>query len=68
MDRLPGRAGRGLFMWGNHADVAGVGVPGNKARRAPLVPPVSLVNRLTLRPFNEYLAQQPQAGRWRCPL
>ena len=47
------RGGRGLFMRGNHADVQGERAPSDRARRIPLVPPVSLVNRLSLRPFNE---------------
>jgi FAD/FMN-containing dehydrogenase len=47
-------AGRGLFMRGNHAD-GEVAPPSSHSRRPlrmPLVPPVSLVNRLSLRPFN----------------
>ena len=47
------RGGRGLFMRGNHASVTGTRVPSNRSRRVPVVPPVSLVNGLTLRPFNE---------------
>ena len=46
------RGGRGLFMRGNHASLATGPAPSNRSRRMPLVPPVSLVNRLTLRPFN----------------
>lgn len=45
--------GRGLFMRGNHADAVSARAPSQRARRVPLVPPVSLVNRLSLRPFNE---------------
>ena len=47
------RGGRGLFMRGNHADVAGARAPSGRVKRIPLIPPVSLVNGLTLRPFNE---------------
>lgn len=47
------RGGRGLFMRGNHADVAAACAPAGRVRRMPLEPPVSLVSRLTLRPFNE---------------
>lgn len=47
------RLGRGLFMRGNHAP-AGV-MPGKysqKRRTFPVVPPVSMVNSLTLKAFN----------------
>lgn len=47
------RSGRGLFMRGNPTQEAGVRVPTGHAKRMPVVPPVSLVNRLSLRPFNE---------------
>jgi len=44
--------GRGLFMRGNHID-ASTGPSAPKLEKTvPLVPPVSLVNRLTLRAFN----------------
>ncbi len=49
------REGRGIFMRANPADAADVdrAPPAPRAeRRVPLVPPVSLVNRLSLRPFN----------------
>ena len=44
--------GRGLFMRGNHADVGPRPLPRPHTRTMPLQPPVSLVNALTLRPFN----------------
>jgi len=46
--------GRGHFISGDHAPAdPSAPVPGSKVRRSmPLVPPVSLVNPLTLRPFN----------------
>ena len=44
--------GRGLFMRGNHADVRPRPLPRPHTRTMPLQPPVSLVNALTLRPFN----------------
>lgn len=49
------RFGRGLFMRGNHAPA--VTVPGrysSKTRAFPFVPPVSLVNPLTLKLFNTF--------------
>ena len=52
------REGRGIFMRANAADASHVAEAGRPApppraeRRVPLVPPVSLVNRLSLRPFN----------------
>jgi FAD/FMN-containing dehydrogenase len=45
--------GRGIFMRANPA-AAGVemSAPAGRERSMPVVPPVSMVNRLTLRPFN----------------
>ncbi|MDO9454430.1 MAG: FAD-binding oxidoreductase [Stagnimonas sp.] len=56
-----GRA-RGLFMRGNHAPLSDGPSPRTKAKRVPLIPPVSLVNPLTLRAFN---ASYFHMGRWR---
>ena len=47
-----GGAGRGLFMRGNPSGVINRPEPAARTRRMPLVPPVSLVNRLSLPPFN----------------
>ena len=44
--------GRGIFMRANPADVDQPAPPPRAERRVPLVPPVSLVNRLSLKPFN----------------
>jgi FAD/FMN-containing dehydrogenase len=44
--------GRGLFMRGNHAEKQNRVEPNNRSKTMPIVPPVSLVNRITLRPFN----------------
>ncbi|MET3106078.1 FAD/FMN-containing dehydrogenase [Oxalobacteraceae bacterium GrIS 2.11] len=45
--------GRGLFMRGNHAPAGTVPVRyASKVKTFPFVPPVSLVNSLTLKPFN----------------
>ncbi|QGL62241.1 FAD-binding oxidoreductase [Stenotrophomonas maltophilia] len=54
--------GRGHFLRGDHAPGdAQAATPSSAPRRSmPLVPPVSLVNRLTLRPFNTlYYWRQP---------
>ncbi|MCF7749386.1 FAD-binding oxidoreductase [Bacillus subtilis subsp. subtilis] len=54
--------GRGHFLRGDHArGDAQAATPGSAPRRSmPMVPPVSLVNRLTLRPFNTlYYWRQP---------
>ncbi len=58
--------GRGHFLRGDHAPAGnGTPTPGSAARLAmPLVPPLSLVNRLTLRPFNTlYYWRQPARRR-----
>ncbi|MBC7488880.1 MAG: FAD-binding oxidoreductase [Glaciimonas sp.] len=51
IDCLNGR-GRGVFMRGNHVDVQDGPVPAVGGISVPLVPPISLVNKLSLRPFN----------------
>ena len=44
--------GRGVFMRANHVAAQGGSPPGGAGLSIPLVPPLSLVNQLTLRPFN----------------
>ena len=52
IDCLAGKGGRGLFMRGNHMpDVTRV-EPAPRERSFPLVPPISLVNKLSLSLFN----------------
>ena len=51
IDCTSGSAVRGLFMRARQA-VAGSGTWHERRRRMPFTPPVSLVNRLSLRPFN----------------
>lgn len=53
IDCVAGSGGRGLFMRGNFIADAGRIAPKAAAKRMPFVPPVSMVNELTLRPFNE---------------
>jgi len=64
IDCLSG-SGRGLFMRGNHAAGVGGSPPAAKTRTMPLVPPVSLVNGLSLRAFNSayFHAGRRKAGR-----
>ena len=55
---------RGLFMRGNPAADQRRPEPATKTRTMPIVPPVSLVNRLSLKPFNAtYFALKKNAGR-----
>ena len=44
--------GRGLFMRGNHVEADDRPLPRPRALTMPVQPPVSLVNGLSLRPFN----------------
>lgn len=46
------RKGRGVFMRGNHAEAQSGPKPVKGQLGIPFVPPVSLVNPLSLRPFN----------------
>lgn len=67
IDCLSGTQPRGIFLRANHAEQN----PQKTARRSgrklniPVSPPVSLVNRLTLKPFNTlyYHRQASQSGR-----
>ena len=59
------RLGRGVFMRGNHAQHSAV-PPRVRSRRFPLTPPISPLNGLSVRLFNDLIfhrpsAQQPQA-------
>lgn len=53
VDCLRGNNARGLFMRANHCETGTQPTPAARQMRMPLVPPISLVNRLSLRPFNE---------------
>lgn len=65
IDCLSGGKGRGLFMRGNSADVGPRPEPNNRKLTMPFVPPISLVNKLTLPPFNMayYNLKKWQAGK-----
>jgi FAD/FMN-containing dehydrogenase len=43
---------RGIFMRANHTDADPGSEPTTKKRKVPFAPPVSLINKWTLRPFN----------------
>jgi FAD/FMN-containing dehydrogenase len=57
--------GRGLFMRGNPRDEGPRPEPQDRKKIMPFVPPISLVNRLSLRPFNMayFNLKKWQAGR-----
>lgn len=59
------KSGRGLFMRANAAAAGDRPVPRKKAKTMPLTPPVSLVNGLSLRLFNNAYFQlhKQRAGR-----
>uniref|UniRef100_Q47FC5 FAD linked oxidase, N-terminal n=1 Tax=Dechloromonas aromatica (strain RCB) TaxID=159087 RepID=Q47FC5_DECAR len=65
IDCITGGGGRGLFMRGNPTNAGDRPAPQGRKLTMPPVPPVSLVNRLSLRPFNMayYHLKKWQAGR-----
>ncbi|WP_392433656.1 FAD-dependent oxidoreductase [Yersinia sp. HM-2024] len=65
IDCISGGGGRGLFMRGNPADIGHRPEPKGRKLTMPIVPPVSLVNQLSLRSFNTayYTLKKWQAGR-----
>ena len=52
IDCISGALGRGLFMRANPTDAGPLKEPARRGLTMPIVPPISLVNRLSLRPFN----------------
>lgn len=52
VDCLSGGKGRGIFMRGNSTDVGPLREPSNRKLTMPFVPPISLVNKLSLPLFN----------------
>lgn len=64
IDCLSG-SGRGLFLRGNPVDVATRSEPKERNLTVPVIAPVSLVNGLTLRPFNQtyYWWKKRRPGR-----
>ncbi len=65
IDCVGGAAGRGIFMRANHASAVPREVRPAKRRRVPLTPPVSLVNRISLRALNSayFHLHRMRAGR-----
>lgn len=59
------RSGRGIFLRANPTDAGLREPPPRASRRVPFDPPVSLVNRLSLRPFNAvyHAVQRTRATR-----
>lgn len=56
---------RGIFMRGNYAAIPRGPRPRTKTLSVPFVPPISLVNTLTLKPFNTlyYALKKKEVGR-----
>ena len=52
IDCMNNRGGRGIFMRGNPSHAATGRLTRSKKRSLPFTPPISLVNRLSLKPFN----------------
>jgi FAD/FMN-containing dehydrogenase len=66
IDCLSGKRGRGIFLRANFSEMHGTkALPHKKSLAMPFTPPVSLVNRFTLKPFNQiyYALQKRKAGR-----
>jgi FAD/FMN-containing dehydrogenase len=59
------KQGRGVFMRGNHVENRNKPMPIGKSISIPIVPPVSLINKISLRPFNfaYYHLQASKRGR-----
>lgn len=53
IDCLSGQHPRGIFMRGNHSPATGPAPECRRPGKMPITPPVSLVNQLSLRAFNE---------------
>ena len=65
IDCLSGDSLRGIFMRGNHTDIRRKPHSNKRLLSVPLTPPFSMVNRLSLRPFNliYYQLQKWKSGR-----
>lgn len=59
------QAGRGVFIVGDHAQYGSLAVDERSKLRVPLTPPVSLINNLSLRAFNEVYWRVHPAQRTR---
>lgn len=67
VDSMQGEQVRGIFMRGNMSTAAGGAAPRGNARTVPFAPPISLVNRYSVRPFNwaYYHHNRLRAGKQR---
>jgi FAD/FMN-containing dehydrogenase len=67
IDCMSPRNARGIFMRANPSPSISNLLPRPRKRTMPFVPPVSLVNKLTLRPFNStyFNMQKARAGKTR---
>jgi FAD/FMN-containing dehydrogenase len=67
IDCMNTQEARGIFMRANHVSksVKSSSSPSSKKKSIPFVPPISLVNKLSLRPFNHlyYYLNKWKAGR-----
>ncbi len=65
IDCLSGARARGVFLRGNPAHVQNQPLPNPHTLAMPFVPPLSMVNRLSLRPFNAayFHLKRMNAGR-----
>ncbi|MBK9394594.1 MAG: FAD-binding oxidoreductase [Uliginosibacterium sp.] len=65
IDCMCGGGGRGIFMRGNHAPKMDRPLPASRNLRVPFDPPFSMVNKLSLRPFNTayFSLQKWRSGR-----
>lgn len=52
VDCISSSVGRGLFMRGNFIEAKPLPTPKTRKLSIPIVPPISLINKLSLRPFN----------------
>jgi FAD/FMN-containing dehydrogenase len=59
------REGRGLFMRGRHVEAGGAEEPAHKRLAVPFDPPLSLVNKVSLRAFNAAYFQLKKGKRER---
>ncbi len=59
-------SGKGLFMRGNHSEQSGGREPGGLSLTMPFTPPVSLVNKISLRLFNTayYAVNKRKKGKF----
>lgn len=64
IDCLSSTSCRGIFMRGNTTDIPQRKEPQHRKHKVPVQPPISLINKITLKPFNAayYHLKKRQAG------